>query len=280
MLLPFLIGSLLLVVVPVLVSSYYAFTRYDGLGPAEFVGLDVYRDLLTYPELYDSLRATAWIAGLAVPLRLLGALALALLLHRREHLAAAGRVSAYVPAVTPDAATALVFLWLVNPAYGPLTLVAGALGIDLGPLLLDPTGARLVIVAISVLALGEGFLVLLAARRELPGSVYEAARVEGAGAWATLRRITLPLLAPVMGLLVARDLVLSLQVTLVPTLLLTRGGPLNSTKTLPFLVYERGFRELRFGDAAAIGLMLAVATLVVVAVQFRLLRRFSRGFGD
>lgn len=280
LLVPFLVGALALVLLPALVNSVYAFTRYDGLSPPEFVGLDVFRDLFRYPELGQSLRATAFIAGLAIPLRLLGALGLALLLHRRERLSAPGRVSAYVPVVTPDAATALVWLWIVNPLYGPVGLLARGLGYDAGPLLLDPTGARLVMVAISVLALGEGFLVVLAARRELPAYVYEAARVEGAGPWATFRRITLPLLTPVLGLLVARDLVLSTSVVLVPTLFLTRGGPLNATKTLPVLVYERGFRELRFGDAAALALLLAVGTLIVLALQFRLLRRFSRGFGD
>jgi multiple sugar transport system permease protein len=80
----------------------------------------------------------------------------------------------------------------------------------------------------------------------------------------------------VLGLLTARDLVVSLQVILVPTLLLTRGGPLGATKTLPLLAYERGFRELELGDGAAIALLLTLMTGLVVALQFRLLRRWTR----
>ena len=144
-------------------------------------------------------------------------------------------------------------------------------------MLLDPWGARLVIVAAAVLALGEGFLVTLAARREVPDVLYDVARLEGARGAGLFRRVTLPALAPVLGLLSARDLVVSMQVTLVPVLLLTRGGPTGATTTLPALAYERGFRELEFGDAAAIGVLLTLATAAVVAVQAVLLRRWTRG---
>ncbi len=275
MLSPFLLGAFVLVVVPVIATSYFAFTRYDAISPARFVGLDVFRDLLRYPELRSALVSTGVFLALAVPLRIAGGIALALLMHRRERLAVPGRVAAYVPAVIPDPATALVWLWIVNPVYGPVGLLTRAVGGTPSPVLLSTWGARLTIVAIAVFALGEGFLVTLAARRELPTVLYDVARTEGAGGWAAFRRVTLPGLAPVLGLLTARDLLTSMQVTLVPTLLLTRGGPLNATKTLPVLIYERGFRELRFGDAAALALVLTVVTGLLVALQFRLLRRWS-----
>lgn len=267
---PFLLGALSLVLVPAVMTAAFAFTSYDGLAPPVFVGLDTYRDLLQYEELRRSLASTAFFLVLAVPLRVLGGLGLALLLHRRARLAQPGRVAAFAPSVLPDAATALVFLWLVNPLYGPFGALLG------GPLLLDRLGARLTIVAVAVFALGEGFLVLLAARREVPEVLYDVARLEGARGAGLFRRVTLPLMTPVLGLLTARDLVVSMQVVLVPVLLLTRGGPLGATKTLPFLVYERGFRELRFGDAAAVALLLFLLTVAVVLVQSRLLRRWNR----
>ena len=270
---PFLVGATTLVLVPAVLTAGFAFTSYDGLAPARFVGLQTVRDLLGYAELQRSLAATAFFVALAVPLRVLGGLGLALLLHRRSRLAMPGRIAAYVPTVLPDAATALVFLWLVNPVYGPLAL---GLALTDGPVLLDRTGARLTIVAVAVFALGEGFLVTLAARREVPEVLYDVARLEGARGAGLFRRVTLPLLVPVLGLLAARDLVVSMQVTIVPVLLLTRGGPIGATKTLPVLVYERGFRELRFGDAAALALLLFLLTVVVVAVQHRMLRRWNR----
>jgi len=273
---PYLLGAVVLVVLPALASLAYAFTRFDGISPPVWDGLDVFADLFASTEVRDSFRATAIVAALAVPLRVVGAVAFALLLHRSERLAVPGRIAAFAPVVVPDAATALVWLWVVNPVYGPVGIAASAFGFDAGPLLLDPWGARLTVVAISVLALGEGFLVVLAARRELPGEVYDVARLEGAGPWQTLRRVTLPLLAPVLAFLVVRDLVASLQAPLVPTLVLTEGGPLNATKTLPVLVYEKGFAELRFGDAAALAMILFALALAVAGLQLLFLRRWLR----
>lgn len=272
---PFAVGSVVLVLGPALVSGYFALVEYDSLSPPTYRGLSVIRDLLTYPEFRDAVKATLLIAGLAIPLRLLAALALSLFLHRRGPLAGGARTAVFVPVLVPDAAIAAVWLWLLNPVYGPLGAAARGLGWG-DPLLLDPWGARLAIVAISTMALGEGFLVLLAARRELPAVVFDAARVEGAGPWATFRRVTLPLLTPVLAFLLARDLVAALAVTVVPTLLLTAGGPLRSTLTLPVLVYERGFFELRFGDAAAAAVLLFLGSLVVVAIEVVVLRRWLR----
>lgn len=273
--LPFLLGSLALVLVPAVASAGFAFTRYDGLSPPRFAGFGVFRELLGAQEVRASLLATGIFLAIALPLRILGGLGLALLLHARETGAGAGRVAAYVPVVIPDAATALIWLWIVNPVYGPVGLLTAAASGG-APLLLDAWGARLTVIAIAVFTLGEGFLITLAARRELPSTLYDVARTEGARGVTLFRRVTLPLLAPVLGLLSARDLVLSMQVTLVPILLLTGGGPLNATKTLPVLIYESGFRDLRFGDAAALALFLVVVTSVLVGLQFRLLRRWMR----
>jgi multiple sugar transport system permease protein len=270
---PYLIGSTLLIGLPAVVTAGFAFFRYDAVTPARYAGLGVVRDLLGYPELRSALTTTAVFLAVAVPLRVAGALALALLLHRREPAAALGRVAVYVPVVLPDAATALVWLWVVNPAYGPL----GVLGLTDSPLLLDSWGARITVIGISVLALGEGFVVTLAARRELPEQLYELARSEGAGGFTVFRLVTLPQLAPVLGLLAARDLVVSMQVVLVPTLLLTAGGPFGATLTMPVFIYELGFQEFRLGEAAAAALLLLIGTGLVVAVQFRLLRRWWRG---
>jgi multiple sugar transport system permease protein len=225
--------------------------------------------VLRDPELHASLRATGWFLLLAVPLRIGGGLLLALLAEGRGRLAGATRTAVFAPSVVPDPATALVWLWVVNPAYGPLALVIDS------PVLIDTWGARLTIVAVAVFGLGEGFLVTLAARRELPEELYDLARVEGAGPLERLRRVTLPLLAPVLLLLAARDVLVSMTAVLVPTLLLTRGGPLDATKTLPLLVYERGFREGDLGEGAALAVLtlgLGLAAFAVAWLGIRLLR--------
>lgn len=270
---PFVVGVVALVIVPAMVTIAFAFTTFDGFSPARFSGLTSFRRVLTDPEFHDSLRASGVFLAIAVPLRVGGGMLLALLANGRGKLASATRLAVYTPAVVPDPAVALVWLWIVNPLYGPLAAVVRVLGGTPGPVLLDPWGARLTIAALSAFALGEGFLVTLAARREISASLYDAARVEGAGGWGQFRRVTLPFLAPTLALLLARDALTSMQTALVPTLLLTRGGPLNATKTMPALVYERGFVELQFGEGAAIAVLLFGAGVTVLAIALIVRRR-------
>lgn len=280
--LPFVLGALLLIIGPALVTAGYAFTSYDGLSPAAFNGLGTFRAVLADPELHRSLSATGWFLLIAVPLRIVGGLLLALLADGHGRLAGATRVSVFAPTVIPDPATALIWLWVINPLYGPLGAVLRRGGVDLGAVLLDPWGARLTIVALSVFALGEGFLVTLAARREIPEQLYDAARLEGAGSLARLRRVTMPLLAPLLLLLAARDVLVSMTNALVPTLLLTRGGPLDATKTLPLLVYERGFREGELSEGAALAvltLILAAATVLLALLALRAISRSVARWG-
>lgn len=274
---PFLLGVSALILGPALVTAYYAFTEYDSFLPATWVGLDTFRALPGDREFLASLKATGLFLVIAVPLRVCAGLLLTLLVSRPGRIARATRTAVYSPTVIPEPAIALVWLWIVNPLYGPLAVLIQLGGGTPGPLLLDPWGARLTIVALSVMAIGEGFLVTLAAHRELPSSLYDAAVTEGAGPSKAFRFVTLPLLAPTLGLLFMRDLLASMQYALVPTLLLTRGGPLDATKTLPVLIYERGFRESDLGSAAAVCVVLLLLGLIVAAVQALLLRRWWRG---
>lgn len=273
---PFALGTLLLVLLPLVVTAAYAFTAYDALSPPRWIGLDNFRQLAADPEVHDALRATGWFLAIVLPLRLLGAVGLALLMHRRERLAATGRVAVFLPYVLPDAATTMVWIWLINPLYGPLALVLAELNMAPGVALLDRWGARAVIAALAIFALGEGFLVSLAARRELPEALFDVARTEGATPWATLRRVTLPLMAPVLGLLLARDVLASLQASLTPTLLLTAGGPSRATLTIPVLIYERGFQERRLGSAAALSLGMFVFCTACAIAAILVSRRWSR----
>lgn len=270
---PFVIGVVALVIVPAIVTIVFAFTSFDGFTPARFNGVETFRRVLADPELHDSLRASAIFLAIVLPLRVGGGFALALLANGRGKLAGATRLAVYTPAVIPDPAVALVWLWIVNPLYGPLGAVIRLAGGTPGPVLLDAWGARLTIAALSAFALGEGFLVALAARREVSQTLYDAASVEGAGPWAQFRRVTLPMLTPVLALLLARDLLTSMQTALVPTLLLTRGGPLNATKTLPALVYERGFAETQLGEGSALAVLLFAAGLALLSAALFVAKR-------
>jgi len=271
---PFASGVLLLVLLPAALTAGYAFTNYTGLGAVRFNGFGNVRRLLADPFFADSLRASAIHVALAVPLRLLAATSLGLLLAAPRPGGRLYRALVYLPTVVPDVALALLFLWVLNPVYGPANAALGAVGLPQPVWLSTPWGARLGIVLMLLLPIGEGFLVVLATRRGLSSRLYEAAALEGCSPFGRLRRITLPLLAPVLLLLAARDTVLTLQVNFVPAYLLTDGGPGTSTLYLPIYIYDQAFEFSSFGYASLMTLVLGVVTAAVIALQVLLVRRW------
>ena len=269
---PYFTGLILLVAIPLAGAIALAFTEFSGIGPAEYIGLDNFERLLQDRAFWRSLGNSFVFVFISVPLRLAGAVAFALLLHRRAAGASAGRVAAYLPTVIPDVAYALLWLWLLNPLYGPLALALEAVGF--GDVLTDPWGARVGVAVMGAFQIGEAFIVALAARRTIPSQLYEAASVDGASAWFTFRKLTLPLMTPILGLLALRDVILSFQINFVPALLVTEGGPRYATTYLPLYAYRQAFRYFRLGYASAMTLTMFLLTALIVYVQYRLIRRW------
>jgi len=263
-LLPYVVGTLLLVVIPAVATVLISFTEYKAVGVPKFVGLQNYRDLLSYGLVRTSLRNSAIFLVLAVPLRILGALLLALLLQRKGRMFGLYRAAVYVPTIIPEAAYALLWLWIFNPLYGPLNLFLGMLGIEGPAWLVEPTTARLAIVILSLFQIGEGFVVLLAGLQSIPRSFYESAKVDGASAWQSFWQITLPLLSPWLMVLTFRDLVMSLQNTFAPSFIITYGGPYYATMFAPLLIYELAFDYFELGLAAALLLLTYVLLGLIV----------------
>lgn len=266
---PFLAGLALLVGVPAIAAAALAFTEFSGVQPPEFTGAENVTRLLGDRAFWRSAGNTLIYVVIAVPLRLVVAGGLALLLYRRSVASSIARPAAYLPTVVPDVAYALLWLWLINPLYGPVAAVFGSAGI-----LTDPWGARLALPLIGALQVGEAFVVALAVRRSIPRRIYEAAAVDGATPWFAMTRLTLPLMTPVLALLALRDLVLALQVNFVPALLMTDGGPRYATTYLPLYVYRSAFRYFRLGYASTIALTMFLMTALIVYVQYRLAKRW------
>lgn len=251
-LVPYLLGTFVLVLLPALFTFGMAFTEFNGVARPQWDGLTNFQRLWESPVVRLSLRNSLIFLLLAVPLRLLAALALALLLQRQERLFGFYRAAIYLPTVIPEAAYALLWLWIFNPFYGPLNMALGWFNIPPPDWLGDPTTAVLAIVLMSCFQIGEGFVVLIAGLQNIPRSLYEAARVDGANNWQAFWRITLPLIFPWMLLLMVRDIVMSLQNTFTPTYILTYGGPYYATTFVPLLIYEIAFDLFDFGLAAAV----------------------------
>ena len=276
---PYLAGLVALVLLPAVVTFGLAFFDWDLLTRAEFVGAGNFRELAGDEVFHTSLRNSLSFAGWAVPLRVLGALGLALLLHRRFRAVGPYRTAAWIPTVVPDIAWGLAWLWILNPLYGPANLILEAVGLGPRQWLSDPGAARMSVVIMSLFTIGEGFLVALATRQEIPVEVEEVAEVEGAGPWHVLRRVTLPLMAPTLLLLLFRDTVFSLQASFVPALVVHGGGPPPfATTYLPLFVYREGFEFFRYGYAAAATLTMFGVTAVIVGIQWAIVRRWRRSF--
>jgi multiple sugar transport system permease protein len=288
MLAPYLVGLVVLVAIPAGITLALALTEYDLIGSPRFLGLDNFRELVDDEIFRTALANSLVFALVAVPLRLGAALALALLLHPRFRGVGVARTSTVLPTVVPDLAYGLLWLWLFNPLYGPINLALDAMndapgftawGLPLPQWLTHANDARAAIVIMALFTIGEGFVVLLFTRQGLPGELYELAAVEDATAWAVFRRITLPLMAPVLLLLLLRDTIFSFQVNFVPALIVTEGGPPPyATTYLPLFVYQNAFEYLRYGYAAAATVTMLVLTALIVLVQWRIIRRWRRGF--
>jgi multiple sugar transport system permease protein len=266
---PYLLGVLLLVALPAALSVGLAFTAYDGLSAPEWRGLANFRELAADPLFGIALRNSLLFVVLTVPLRVVIALGLALLLNRPRRGVGLYRVAVYVPTIVPSVAYALVWLWIFNPRYGPLNLVLAALGLPTPAWLVDRATALPAIALTALFQIGEGFVVVLAALKTVPEECRHTAALDGAGRAATLRYITLPLLAPWLLLLTIRDVIASAQATFTPALLMTGGGPYYATLFVPLLMYETAFDRFRFGQGAAMMLLLLLVVVVLILVTFR-----------
>lgn len=281
MLLPFLGGTAVLVALPALAGLPLALTDYNALEPPRWVGL---ANLLALPgdEVFrTAVFNSALYVAAAVPVRVLGAFALALLLARPFRGGGWFRAGFYLPSVVPDVAWALVWLWLLNPLFGPVNGLLGLFGIA-GPLwMADPWGARAGVVVMMVWQVGEGLVVCLAVLAALPASLFEQAALDGASTRRALLDVTLPLVAPALLILLLRDTVYSLQANFVPALVLGGGGgPNYATTFLPMYVYDVGFGYLRLGYAAAATWAMYALTAVLVGGQFLVARRWWQGLAD
>jgi multiple sugar transport system permease protein len=272
--LPYIAGLTVLVAFPVLAALYFAFTDFTGVEAPDFNGLENLRRLAGDEAFWRALGNSAIFVAISVPLRMAAAVAFALLLYRRAPGIGAARAVAYMPTVVPDAVYALLWLWILNPLYGPLPLFLEATGVGSPSFLTEPWPARFAVALMGVFQIGEAFVIALAARRTIPEPLYDAARVENASTWFTLTRVTLPLMAPALALLALRDVILTLQVNFVPALILTDGGPRYATTFIPLYIYRTAFRYFRLGYASTIALTMVVITAVIVFVQYRLARRW------
>ncbi len=270
---PYIIGVLIFVILPALTTLMIAFTNYNPTGSPEFNGLANFSAILSSAYIRISIKNTVLFLVTAVPLRLIGALLLALLLQDSSRPYQFFRAAVMLPTFIPQVAFALICLWLFNPFFGPVNTLLTGIGLGQPEWFSDPWMARLMILLISGIQLGEGFIIMLAGLQSIPGSFIEAARIDGANAWNIFWRITFPQMLPWILIFIVRDLVFSLEQSLIPTYTITYGGPYYSTTLMPLLIYELAFDFFDFGLASATMVVFYVILGLIILSIWNLWRK-------
>lgn len=265
----------LLPVVSALALSLTDFDLYSlsDVRNLRFVGLENYFRLLATPLFWKALGNTAWFVVLGVPLSIVASLGCALLLNSQLTRAPGlFRTALFAPVVTTLVAVALVWRYLFHTRYGLLNYALAQFGIDPIDWLADPQWSMPAIVVLAVWKnFGYNMIIFVAALQAIPGELYEAARIDGASAPAALRYITLPLLRPTFTLVSILTVAGYFQLFAEPYVM-TQGGPLQSTVSVLYFMYEEGFKWWNLGFASAVAFVLFVIILAVTAVPLRRMR--------
>ena len=275
-LLPNFAGFAVLTLVPVALLFYYAFTSWNVFGGAEWTGLDNFRQLLHDRSFRTALTNTVYYTVFHIPLTLVAALGLALLLNRKLRGVAFFRTVAFFPYITSIVALAQVWNMLFSPSYGPINQFLRTIGIAHPPGW--TTSAHWSMPAVIIVGTwreaGYYMLLFLAGLQTIPTQLYEAAKVDGANAWQRFVAVTLPGLRPTTFFVIVMLTIGSFKVFDL-ILVMTAGGPGQSTLVVSQYIYQKGFVENQFGYASAISIVLFAICFVITVVQFLINRRGS-----
>ena len=265
---PWLVGLLLFVIGPMLVSLGISFTRWDLLTPPRFVGLRNYERMLNDPLFWQSLKVTALYTLLYVPTELVGGLALALLMNQRVPGIAVFRTIFYLPSVISGVAFVVVWMWIFHPEAGLLNLALAQVGIAGPRWLTDPRTALSALWLMSLWGLGRTAVIYLAGLKGVPKELHEAAMIDGATAWQAFRHITIPLLTPTIFFNLILSLIATFQ-TFTSAFVATNGGPLDATLFYVLYLYRQAFERFSMGYASALAWVLFVIILSLTLLVVR-----------
>jgi len=273
---PTVIGLGLFSFLPIIASVVLAFFRWDIITAPEFVGVDNFVRAATNPTIRVSFLNTIGFVIVAVALQLAVALLLAVLVQSKmpRWLRGFFRSTLFFPLILSAASVSLVMAYLFNQEFGLVNQFLGLLGIGKVGWLTTGLGAKVVVLLVYVWQnFGFTFLLFLGGLAAVPQEVYEASSIDGATGWAQFRQITLPLISPTMLVATVMAIINALQIFDQPYVL-TRGGPGDDTRTAVMVIYESAFRQLDFGGASAIGIVLTLLIMLVTGIQFQLSKRF------
>ena len=261
---------LVFTVFPLFFSLGISLFKWNVVQPAEFVGLNNYRRLVADEEFTRSMANTLKFVIGYVPGTMLASFVLAYLLSLNLKGRGIYRTVYYFPHMVSGIAIAEVWLWIYEPRFGLLNFYLGKLGLpsNIG-WLADPRFAMWAIVIMSIWqSLGYYMLLYLSGLLNIDRSLYEAAEIDGAGAWARVRHITVPLIMPVTFFIMTMLIIGAFQV-FGPIYVMTQGGPMHSTDVIIYTIYQSAFNRFRMGYASAQAYILGMIMLAITLIQWR-----------
>lgn len=273
---PWILGFLIFMVWPLAASMYFSLTKYDVVSSPKWVGLDNYRQLLAHdPKFMKSVVNTLIYSVLFVPSHLVVALGIALLLNRASRMSGIFRTLYYLPSITPAVATAYIWILILNPNDGIVNRVLHALHVPAPGWTVDAFWTKPTIVISQLWLVGAAMVIFLAGLKGIPQTLYEAAKLDGAGPVRQFRDVTLPMLSGVTFFVATVDIIGALQVFTQGYVMFDKnGGPNGAGLFAVMYLFQRAFAYFQMGYASAIAWALFVMILAVTLVQFGFAKRW------
>ena len=268
--LPFIIGFLLFLIIPMGISFYYSLCDYDILSPPKFVGLKNYIDMFTNDEVFwHSIKATLYFALVSVPLRLIFALFVAMLLVKPKKATGFYRAAYYLPSII-GGSVAVAILWKrMFAPDGVVNSILGMMGIDTNFAWLSDTRTAIwTLILLAVWQFGSSMLIFLSALKQIPKSLYEAADVDGANKVTKFFRVTLPLLTPTIFFNLVMQMINGF-LAFTQSLIITQGKPMDTTLFYAVYMYQQSFSFSKSGYASAMAWVMLGIIAVITFILFK-----------
>jgi len=271
---PWLIGLAVFMLGPILASFVLSFFRWDMISPAKFIAFRNYQEMFSIdPLFWDSMRVTVLYVLFRVPLALITALALAMMMNQKVPGIGVFRTIYYLPSVVSGVAVSMLWIWVFNPNFGLMNGMLGLIGIEGPGWFSSKEWALPTMILTSLYSVGSTAIIFLAGLKNIPDSLYEAAELDGASKIQQFFQVTLPQLTPTILFNLIMTIIASFQ-TFTEALIITNGGPANSTLFINLYLYQNAFAYSRLGYASGLAWILFALTMALALYTFKSSRRW------
>lgn len=265
---PWLIGFIVFTLGAMLVSLGLAFTHTDMLTGVRFVGFANFAEWIQDKLAFKSLSVTFIYALGAIPIGIASSLTIAVLLNQNFPGRGVFRLLYYLPSVVSGVAVAILWAWIFNPRIGLLNSLLGLFGIDGPKWIYSESWALPSLILMSLWGVGGNMLMYLAGLQSIPTEIYDASKIDGAGAISRFRFVTIPLLSPTIFFTVIMGVIGAFQFFTEP-MIMTKGGPNNATLSAMLYIYRKSFQQLHFGYASLLAWVLFAIILIITLMILR-----------